>query len=227
MENLINHIKELLTKNLEVDIVSCLQAINKILLTEYVLKTNNISIVPTEVEAYYWKKYAWEDKSVHRNELQKNNFGKFYFHRWCQCKLGELKPKNMRGIDLCLSYNDFFFLAVLIRSAIIDGETVFGPGRIFMKICDRANEDDFVLFKADEVRKGIVYNHGRIIKDNYFDDVINNKPIETLPLNSIIDIDNNLHEFYRNGRKEAIKNGSWREYEKIKKLDLMANKNCP
>lgn len=40
-----------------------------------------VSVLPKEIEVYYYKNGQFEDTSVHRNDLQKNNKNHFYVHR--------------------------------------------------------------------------------------------------------------------------------------------------
>lgn len=58
-----------------------LQVINKLIVTNYMFElSNGLRIYPIEVEAYF-KDAKFNDEFVHGNELQKNNYGRFYVHR--------------------------------------------------------------------------------------------------------------------------------------------------
>ena len=48
--------------------------------------SNGLRIYPIEVEAYF-KHPKFNDGFVHGNELQKNNYGKFYVHRTSMTKI--------------------------------------------------------------------------------------------------------------------------------------------
>lgn len=116
--------------------VKILQKINKLLLTEYIVNIgNNFKIYPIEVEAYYCnKESSFEDDTVHKNELQKNRYGKLYFHR----KGGDENNKILffrSGIDICLSDGNYYY-GVLIRSAIINSEPTIinGPQLLAQKV---------------------------------------------------------------------------------------------
>lgn len=97
---------------------------------DFSLNGKTVIIKPLEVEAYY---YADEyiDECVHAHYLQKNRFGKIYIHRY---KSKEGKSKAIRyikraGMDLVLSDNDKA-LAVLIRTALVNGKRIQGPANL-------------------------------------------------------------------------------------------------
>ena len=58
-----------------------LQTINKLIVTNYMFElSNGLRIYPIEVEAYF-KHPKFNDGFVHGNELQKNNYGRFYVQK--------------------------------------------------------------------------------------------------------------------------------------------------
>ena len=67
-----------------------------------------------------------EDDCVHRNEKQKNNFGKLYVHK---TKNNHLKGGTRKGMDLCFSDSESYTLAFLIRSAYVNSmkNRICGP----------------------------------------------------------------------------------------------------
>lgn len=68
-----------------------LQTINKLIVTNYMFElSNGLRIYPIEVEAYF-KHPKFNDGFVHGNELQKNNYGKFYVHRTGMTKNSKIK----------------------------------------------------------------------------------------------------------------------------------------
>ena len=75
-------------------------------LTETKLKLMNVSIQPTEIESYYYKIGEFEDTSVHRNDLQKNNKNHFYVHRRGVKSTDKYKGGNRGGLDFVVSDND-------------------------------------------------------------------------------------------------------------------------
>ena len=62
-------------------IIERLQNEAKLFLTKTKLMLSGVSILPKEIEVYYFKKGEFEDTSVHRNDLQKKNKNHFYLHR--------------------------------------------------------------------------------------------------------------------------------------------------
>lgn len=105
---------EKLGKNNKDDAVIILKQINEQLLTEYVIKVDDVIIEPLLVEAYYYHPGKFEDKNTHgyRNErcrkMQSNRFGQLYFHR-----------KGYGGLDLCLSMGDDYCLSFLIKNSLV------------------------------------------------------------------------------------------------------------
>lgn len=91
-----------------------LQEINELLLTEYIIKIGETIIEPLWVEAYYYNESAnFTDESIHRSEMQKNNFGKLYFHH----KTGDRRS----GVDICLSRGEYY-LSFLLKYTLVNGE---------------------------------------------------------------------------------------------------------
>ena len=105
---------EKLGENDKDDAVIILKQINEQLLTEYVIKVDDVIIEPLLVEAYYYHPGKFEDKNTHgyRNErcrkMQSNRFGQLYFHR-----------KGYGGLDLCLSMGDDYCLSFLIKNSLV------------------------------------------------------------------------------------------------------------
>lgn len=105
-------------------------------------------IYPVEVEAYY-RYIGFNDEFVHGNELQKNNYGKFYIHHAGKTGVKEAKYKagTRKGIDICLSNSDDFYYGVLIRSAKFNLENiVFGPNNV----CEFIKESNSLVSKLEE-----------------------------------------------------------------------------
>lgn len=139
-----NTIKELLAKMKSSDdkeqSVKILQEINTLLLTQCALKIDDtFMLYPIEVEAYY-SGYNFKDDTIHNNVLQKNRFGKLYFHRKAQDTANKILFIRS-GIDICLSDNTEYTFGVLIRSARINQEKdiIGGPQllaqRVYKHIC--------------------------------------------------------------------------------------------
>lgn len=136
--------------------VKILQEINTLLLTQYMLKIDDDFILyPIEVEVYYYNN-NFKDDTVHGSELQKNRFGKLYFHRKGQS--GENKILFSRsGIDICLSNSNDFFFGVLIRSARVNNEEsiINGPQLLAQKVYRHICEDEN-LEKLSEQNRSIL-----------------------------------------------------------------------
>lgn len=85
MENLKKFIKKLIEESKKENIITNLQKINERFLTDYQIQIKDLTIIPIETEIYYWNNNSQEnffvDKMIYKNKLQKDNFGKLYFHR--------------------------------------------------------------------------------------------------------------------------------------------------
>lgn len=110
MENLINQLTSTHDKDAQVNF---LQEIGKKLLTEYVIKIDDITIKPLWVEAYYSDtNTGFVDEAVHGNECQKNQYGALYFHH---------KTDDQRsGVDVCLSCGNYY-LSYLLKYTLVNG----------------------------------------------------------------------------------------------------------
>lgn len=151
-----------------------LQTINKLIVTNYMFElSNGLRIYPIEVEAYF-KHPKFNDRFVHGNELQKNNYGKFYVHRTGMTKNSKIKGGTRGGIDLCLSDSTDIYYGILIRSAQFDDGTIkFGPNNVLKFIVEDKNldyntlEEEFVLKEAvedcrDRENKSIILHSTRV-----------------------------------------------------------------
>ena len=134
-----------------------LQAINKLMVTNYMFEQSyGLRIYPIEVEAYF-KDSRFNDESVHENELQKNNYGKFYVHRTGKkTKEQKFKGGTRGGIDICLSDSADSYYGILIRSAKFDdGTTKFGPNNVLNYIIED-KKVDYATLEKDVVLKEAV-----------------------------------------------------------------------
>ena len=136
-----------------------LQMINKLIVTNYMFElSNGVRIYPIEVEAYF-KHSKFNDEFVHGNELQRDNYGRFYVHRTGLTKESKFKGGTRGGIDICLSDSVDLYYGILIRSAKFDDGTIkFGPNN-FLKF--------FVLKEAvedcrDRENKSIILHSTRV-----------------------------------------------------------------
>ena len=114
-------IKVLFNQVGEKSIANQLQKLNDLFLTQYKLKIDNIEIIPLETEIYYFnEKHPFKDKMIHKTPEQKNNFGKLYFHK---------RGGYYGGVDICLSEENYY-LSILLRSAIVNSISIWGPNRV-------------------------------------------------------------------------------------------------
>lgn len=98
------------------------------------LMLNGVSIIPKEIEVYYFKKQEFEDNSVHKNELQQNNSNHFYIHRWGNKCLDPYKGGKYPGIDFVVSEEKDVYYSYLIRSALVNDKPVVGPHKVLLAI---------------------------------------------------------------------------------------------
>ncbi len=121
-------INQLLKQNDREEILKQLQKINDLFLTECILEIDNMEIIPIETEIYYDNESKnFNDGMIYKDKLQKNRFGKLYFHRYQ--KNGQINHRD-GGVDICLSNKEDFYLSILLRSAYINGKLFTGPNKI-------------------------------------------------------------------------------------------------
>lgn len=108
------------------------------------LMCNGISIQPTEIEPYYYKKGVFEDESVHQNEFQTNiHKNQFYIHRWGTKQSDPYKGGNRVSLDFVVSDDTDTYYSFLIRSASINGEPpIIGPNKVYRKIKEICHLDE-------------------------------------------------------------------------------------
>lgn len=158
-----NEFKELIKLTQKKEIEEKLQNIIAYFLRNFSLKVNDKIVQPIEVEAYYFHAGVFEDKYVHCEKgFQDNHFGKLYFHKMN----GVLKTGNYKGMDVCLSCEEGIFLALLIRSAKIEGKAIYGPSNCMKEIF---GTDEFYKEKyeaeqqKDVLLKGVYSNNAEKI----------------------------------------------------------------
>ena len=103
-------------------------------LTKTKMTMNGLAIFPKEIEVYYSKEGEFEDPTVHKNELQKNNKNHFYVHRWGKTKNDKYKGGNRAGLDFVVSDDENTYYSYLIRSALINGNLIIGPNKVLKTI---------------------------------------------------------------------------------------------
>lgn len=139
-----------------------LQKEASVFLRGYYLLVNNIAIYLKEIEAYYFEHGRFEDYSVHRNKLQKNNKHKFYIHRYGQDADSSYKssPKNNRGgCDFVMSDSDGVYYSYLIRSIVINDVLYVGPRKSLNAIIENTGLSYEELEKANVTIVPFENNH--------------------------------------------------------------------
>lgn len=170
--------------------IKILQNEAKQFLTKTRLKFDGLDIQPKEIEVYYYIEGLFEDNSVHRNDLQKNNKNHFYVHRWGTNQDDSYKGGNYPGIDFVVSDDNGIYYSYLIRSAVINDKMIVGPHKVL---------------KAIETAS----------KLNYKD--IETKLVETVPTNILSDVlfscrinlGKKVKEEYRNCKLRAVLCDEW------------------
>lgn len=133
-----------------------LQIINKLLVTNYMFElSNELRIYPIEVEAYF-KHSKFNDEFVHGNELQRDNYGRFYVHRIGITKNSKFKGGTRGGIDICLSDSVDSYYGILIRSAKFDDGTMkFGPNNVLKYIIEDKSVDYNTLEEESVLKEAV------------------------------------------------------------------------
>lgn len=127
---------------------------------------NGIVIIPKEIEVYYYKEGEFSDESVHRNELQQNNMNHFYVHRNGKTKNERYKGGTRAGIDFVVSNEKGVYYSYLIRSAVVNDKTFYGPHNVLEAIRISSNLE----------YKGIEDNAVEVgINDNSFDVILSKR----------------------------------------------------
>lgn len=147
MENLKEKLKE---QNVLKTITELQKEATQFLAKKLVIK--GVNIFPKEIEVYYYKEGEFEDSSVHRNELQKNNKNHFYVHRYGLAKMDKFKGGNRAGVDFVVSEKENTYYSYLIRSAVInDGNPVVGPNKVLRAIKEACNISSFTELETNAV----------------------------------------------------------------------------
>ena len=136
------------------NIIAKLQQEAKQFITYNKLILNGVEIYPKEIEVYYYKEGELEDKSGHRNELQKNNKNHFYIHRWGTSKCSPYRGGTRQCLDFVVSDKENTYYSYLIRSAFIkkddESNLIVGPNRVFCQLTK--------FLSYEELENGTVYS---------------------------------------------------------------------
>ena len=157
MKNFEIEIEKLKKTSIKASQVETLQKINKLFLTEYMLKIDDDFVLyPIEVEAYYYHENNFPDTCVHKYQWQQNRFGKLYFHRAGK-NTDAAFLYDGGGIDVCLSNSNDFFLGILIRGAWINQEDIpiCTPGILTRRVVSHICKNDVIVKITDTERAKI------------------------------------------------------------------------
>lgn len=160
------------------NLVKKLQKEAKQFLTGAKLLFRNVEIIPKEIEVYFYKEGVFPDNSVHQKKYQTKEYkNHFYVHR---CKKSDsYKGGNRAGLDFVVSDETDTYYSYLIRSAVINGKTIYGPNNVLntiKELCGNISyeeiEKQVVELKASNVEYDYVvfttrYKLGKDV-DEYF-----------------------------------------------------------
>lgn len=145
------------------ELIKKLQSEAKQFLTKSKLVLNGVEILPKEIEVYYYKEGVFEDISVHKNELQtKKHKSRFYVHRLGEKQSDPYKGANRAGVDYVVSDDANTYYSYLIRSAVINGESVIGPNKVLIKIKEASKFENQDL-ERELVKIVISNNEGDVL----------------------------------------------------------------
>lgn len=113
-------------------LIERLQKEAKQFITQKKLVLNGVEIYPKEIEVYYHND-DFKDNAVHKKIQQTKKFkNHFYVHR---CKNSDsYKGGNRAGLDFVVSDDENTFYSYLIRSAVINGQSFYGPNKVLNEI---------------------------------------------------------------------------------------------
>lgn len=152
--------------------IAILQKTEKLLLTEYLLCLDGHTIEPLWVEAYYYSEGRFEDENSHKNAMQKNRFGQFYFHR-----------KGWGGFDICLSDGEYY-LSFLIKAFLADGvlQTQTGIKALYptTDARRRAEQKSVHWVRKERPRKIIYTNRVHMVKPSFRESYLGAYAAETI-----------------------------------------------
>ena len=165
--------------------VQILQEINKLLLTEYVIKIGNVIIQPLLVETYYYNKDKFDDENTHgfKDEkcakMQSNRFNQFYFHRI-----------GYGGVDICLSKGNYC-LSFLIKNSIVSGIGFCSQTKLYDFMKKELTNQMKISFEELENQKDILYKSHHnyeiintvrkgLTKESYKKELLASLPIEEI-----------------------------------------------
>lgn len=233
MEHIKSFVNQLCICSNKLEQVKILQEINELFLTRYMLEIDeNFRLYPIEVETYYYNNTNFPDTCVHKNDLQKNRFGKLYFHRASPSKESPFLYDG-GGFDICLSDSENFYLGILIRSAWINSEEipVCGPGLLTRRLVKYICKDESIS-KITEKEKVAICKLEE--NDSIIIEATDDKRQKSSPIfnSTRFGVDPKVHPEYgyyklRSLRELKEPNHSFKEKEKAVEIYMKDNKISP
>lgn len=107
-QDLKNLVDDLILENDESNIIFKLNKITNFILKKCLIKIDDHIIQPLWLEAYFYCD-SFKDDSCHKKSKQINNPFQLYIHE-----------KGWGGVDLCLSFNNDYYLSFLIKLSLLD-----------------------------------------------------------------------------------------------------------
>ena len=132
--------------------IKILQSVGDLLISSFCIQIQGLPrILPLWVEAYYYHPEKFMDTSCHQSEMQKNRYGKLYFHK-----------RGYGGIDLCLSRGDYC-LSWLIKYSFF-GDTFCSQIVLRRRLECVYGLDEPVLIQlpSNERQTGTIYHSPRV-----------------------------------------------------------------
>lgn len=173
---------EKLGENDKDDAVIILKQINEQLLTEYVIKVDDVIIEPLLVEAYYYHPGKFEDKNTHgyRNErcrkMQSNRFGQLYFHR-----------KGYGGLDLCLSMGDDYCLSFLIKNSLVSHVGFCTQTKLSEQLTKKRTREEMERIQNVLCKKHRDFEIIHTVRKGLISETFRTKALASLPIDKIKD----------------------------------------
>lgn len=173
---------EKLEKDDEEKAVIILKQINEQLLTEYVIRVDDVIIEPLLVEAYYYHPGKFKDTNTHgyRNErcrkMQSNRFGQLYFHR-----------KGYGGLDLCLSMGDDYCLSFLIKNSLVSHVGFCTQTKLSELLTKKRTREEMESIQNVLCKKHRDFEIIHTVRKGLTSKTFQAKPLASLPIDKIKD----------------------------------------
>ncbi len=181
-------------------------------LLQYKLMLGKVEIIPKEIEVYYYKEGEFEDSAVHQKPQQTKKYkNHFYIHRYKSSDF--YKSGRHVCVDFVVCDEENAFYSYLIRSAVINGEPIYGPNNTLRKIKEVGKYDNEAL-EEQEIKV--------VPCQNNYDDIAYTKRFG---------LGNSVEEWFKNCKlrfvvlDDCFKGGKYKD-KKIIILDYIEQKKC-